>query len=220
MDNEADQDKQEQVVSLTQPSPAYEGNALHWRNVSADIADDENCSVFVTGLSPNIGYYDLMQQLRFGRIVQTHINAPSGYYHTAAAKIVFWDRASAERFMGAVRSRQFAFVGYRIRATWNRVKVAPQDPADVTSSRVIRVHGPHEIVNEEAICAFLWDHFYFDLEEILVIEKSTSSCTLEIRFGSFWFQSENAFRFLREEHPDRESITVAWAYDPCNFPEA
>ncbi|KAK8029602.1 Enoyl reductase LovC [Apiospora rasikravindrae] len=216
---ETNQD-QHQLVSLAQPSPAYQGCAQHWRNICADIPSEENCSVFVTGLPGHIGYYDLLQRLQYGRIVQTHINAPTGHYNTAAAKVVFWNRVGAENFMTAVRCRDFAFYGHRVRATWNRVKVAPQDPADVTSSRVIRVRGPREIVNEESLCAFLWDHFYFDLEEIVNVEQGLENTTLEIRFGSFWCQSENAFRCLRESHPDQETMTVEWVPDPCNVAEA
>ncbi|KAK8062735.1 hypothetical protein PG997_014832 [Apiospora hydei] len=199
-------------------APAYEGNALHWRNISADIPEEENCSVFVTGLPSNIGYFDLLQRVRYGHIVQSHINPPTGNHYGAAAKIVFWDRAGAGRFMAAVRHREVAFLGCRVRATWNRVRVAPQDPADLTSSRVVRVQGPREIVNEQAICVFLWSHFYFDLEEIVTIEQGQEGSILEIRFGSFWFQSENAFRFLRENHPDRQSMMVEWAHDPATLP--
>ncbi|KAK8860053.1 hypothetical protein PGQ11_010787 [Apiospora arundinis] len=197
-------------------SKNYRGALSIDRNVSADIPAHESCSAYLVGLPPTLGYYDLLGCLRYGKVVQTHIVPPNGRHRNSAAKVVFADRAGAEGLQAAVQDGTFGtLLGCYPRFMWNRIKVQAQNPND-PSSRVIRVTGPSRWVTELAICTFLWEHFYFDLEEITMIERGAGENTVEIRFGSLWFQSENAYHHLRSSHPERQSLTVDWSHDPCD----
>ncbi|KAK6857872.1 hypothetical protein PG995_005571 [Apiospora arundinis] len=202
-------------VSAT-TSKGYRGAWDLDRNVSANIPEDQNCSAYLTGLPPTLGYYDLLGSLQYGKVVQTHINPPGGRHRNSAAKVVFSDRAAAERLQAAVNDGSFGWPGSRVNFMWNRVKAAAQDPND-PSSRTIRVTGPRRYVNELDLCVFLWTRFWFDLEEIVTIDKGLHETTLEIRFGSLWFQSENAFYHLRSTHPHRDELSVEWSCDPCDL---
>jgi len=197
-------------------SKGYKGVWNLDRNVSADVPNSQNCSTYLTGLPPTLGYYDLLRCLRFGKVVQTHISPPGASHRNSAAKVVFSNRTDAERLQAAVRDGTFSWPGSRVNFMWNRVKVAAQDASE-PCSRAIRVTGPPQYVNELDLCAFMWSQFYFDLEEIVTIEHESNETTLEIRFGSLWFQSENAFHNLRSTHAQRQYLSVEWARDPCDI---
>ncbi|KAK3379249.1 hypothetical protein B0T24DRAFT_522047 [Lasiosphaeria ovina] len=82
-------------------SPRYKGDPLLERNRSAAIPPDANCSLFVIGLAPDLTTRDLLTAIRdTGRVYATHINPPETNrgHATSAAKIIFFERAAAERF--------------------------------------------------------------------------------------------------------------------------
>ncbi|KAL1840667.1 hypothetical protein VTJ49DRAFT_217 [Mycothermus thermophilus] len=79
-------------------SPNYRGDPKLPRNQSADIPVDENCSLFLVGLAPNLTTHELLAGIRdVGRVFATHINppAPERGHAFSAAKLVFFDREGA-----------------------------------------------------------------------------------------------------------------------------
>jgi hypothetical protein len=79
-------------------SPNYRGDPDLARNQSADIPPDQNCSLFMVGLAPNLTTHELLAGIRdCGRVYATHINppAPEKGHAFSAAKLVFFERKSA-----------------------------------------------------------------------------------------------------------------------------
>ena len=59
-------------------------------NISEDIPDDENTSVWIQGLPPNCSCDMLSASLRkLARFFAAAINKPIGLHNTSAAKVVF-----------------------------------------------------------------------------------------------------------------------------------
>ncbi|KAK4224344.1 hypothetical protein QBC38DRAFT_371246 [Podospora fimiseda] len=191
-------------------SPNYKGNPDLERNRSAQIPEGENCSLFLVGLPPNLSTTSLLAGIKnMGRVYATHINPPEPEkgHELSAAKLVFFERADAERFFHIANSAGgFALPGYpqyRARVTWNRIRSAEVDKAG-NKSRVLIISGPPEIVNEEFLLNYFDDKLIYQLEEIIhrgTIDEGARGqrAMIEVRFGSYRCQSEAARMALIRE---------------------
>ncbi|KAL2153430.1 hypothetical protein VTH82DRAFT_4585 [Thermothelomyces myriococcoides] len=190
-------------------SPNYRGDPDLARNQSATIPPEANCSLFLVGLAPDLTTHELLSGIRnVGRVYATHINPPDperGHTHSAA-KLIFFDRAGAERFF----ARYFS-TGYstprnphlRARVTWNRVRSAEAD-VNGTRSRVLLISGPPDIVNQGFLFSYLATKMVYQVDEVLCHGQNEdgSRVLLEIRFGSFRCQAEAARMALMREFRD------------------
>ncbi|KAK0655401.1 hypothetical protein B0T16DRAFT_432761 [Cercophora newfieldiana] len=128
-------------------SPRYRGNPDLERNLSAPIPAHLNCSLFITGLAPTTTTAQLLGAIRdTGRVYATYINGPEpdrGHL-TCAAKIVFFERAAAERFF-----HRFQLAGFS-----NHIRSAEVDVGS-RKSRVLLINRPPTLVNEVALRNYL-----------------------------------------------------------------
>lgn len=199
-------------------SPNYKGNIRIPRNRSAEIAPEENCSVFVVGLPARLDTHELLSHVRgVGRVYATHINTPEpdrGHY-TCAAKIIFFERAAAERFYLKCQLRGFIVRGHPARVLWNRIRTAEQQDYNWrVKSRVLIVSGPREFVNENALTAYFRTKFEFQVDAVITHTKGTDTALVEYRFGSYRCQAEAAKMALSREHG---LLVKTWfGRDPCD----
>lgn len=134
----------------------------------AEIPVSQSCSLHISNLPPDCTISQLLGSIRgVGKIYASNTRPPTDKYHTAAAKIVFWDRASVDRLL--TRSFQGAFIIGRytphVRMNDHRVAAQPQSE----QSRVLQIDGPiREIFRPAAV---------LPTNEILVVIKR-----LHIRF--------------------------------------
>ncbi|KAK3985136.1 hypothetical protein QBC44DRAFT_345546 [Cladorrhinum sp. PSN332] len=191
-------------------SPNYKGNPDLERNRSAQIPEGENCSLFLVGLPPNLTTTSLLAGIRgMGRVYATHINPPEPDkgHDLSAAKLVFFERADAERFYNLANATPggFTLPGYpyhRARVTWNRIR---SSEADITGkkSRVLLISGPPEIVNEDYLCAYFDNKLIYQLDQIIncgtFMNNDGPRALIEFRFGSYRCQSEAARMALIRE---------------------
>ncbi|KAK3323666.1 hypothetical protein B0T19DRAFT_443146 [Cercophora scortea] len=203
-------------------SANYRGNPDLDRNRSAEISPEENCSLFIVGLDPHITTHELLASIRdVGRVYATHINPPEpdrGHL-TCAAKVVFFERAAAERFY-----TRFAQTGLHIpahpahpgRVTWNRVRTAQYD-AGGRKTRVLLISGPTSIVNEPALRAYFSSKLQYQVDEVVCRGEDTARARalVEFRFGSFRCQAEAAWMALNREWKDL-GVVVVFGRDPCD----
>lgn len=81
-------------------SPNYRGDHTLAANRPAAIPQEQNCSVWLSGLPPDITTHELLAAIRgAGRVYASHITPPGGRYTTAAAKVVFFEAAAAQAFL-------------------------------------------------------------------------------------------------------------------------
>ena len=196
-------------------SKDYKGkNTL--RNMSANIPNSENCSVFIVGLPPSLTTNRLLSHVRgVGRIYATVINAPdpSKEHYCSAAKIVFFEKAAALRFYQKCELQGFSIDGYKARVVWNRVKSAEQTGSK-TRSRVLQIVGPAEFVNSAALTSYFHMKLEFQVDEILMIAETPETNIIEYRFGSYRCQAEAAKMALEREMGD--AVKVYFGRDPCD----
>ncbi|KAK0745013.1 hypothetical protein B0T21DRAFT_326029 [Apiosordaria backusii] len=200
-------------------SPNYKGNPDLDRNRSATIPEDQNCSLFLVGLPPNITTHELLEGVRdIGRVYATHINPPEPDkgHELSAAKLVFFERKAAERFHHLATTTGFRLPSYpslqhHIRVTWNRIRSAEAD-ATGQKSRVLLISGPPSIVNEEHLCAYFDKKLIYQVDEIIL---KGDRALIEFRFGSYRCQSEAARMALVREFREY-GVLCEFGKDPCD----
>ncbi|KAB5523890.1 hypothetical protein GE09DRAFT_1257647 [Coniochaeta sp. 2T2.1] len=201
-------------------SPNYRGNIHIPRNKSADIPDNHNCGLFITGLPPTVTITELLATVRdCGRVYATHINGPepeNGHY-TCAAKLIFFERKAADIFYQRHMFGGLTIAGhpgYRARVTWNRIKSAePPYPKNVT--RVLMIVGPSVFVNPDSLTAYFKSKFDFEVDQIFDRGSMGDRRGVEYRFGSFRCQAEAAKMALAREMAD-QGVQVHFGPDPCD----
>ncbi|KAJ4416388.1 hypothetical protein N0V85_002308 [Neurospora sp. IMI 360204] len=164
-------------------SENYMGDATNEKNRSADIPDDQNCSLYITGLPLDVTVRDIFDDIRnIGKVYSLHISPRRDSHSRRAAAIVFFTRAAAERFFNRFATRDNAaarwggavpnpgrILGRRpVNVVWNQVKVAPCTGREHVT-RVLQVEGPSEIVNEEFLLAYFRTKCRFDMETFYVL---------------------------------------------------
>ena len=77
-------------------SENYMGDYNNERNKSADIPEDQNCSLYMTGLPLGVTVQDIFDDIRnIGKVYSLHISPPKEDHTKCAAAITFFTRAAA-----------------------------------------------------------------------------------------------------------------------------
>ncbi|KAH6855356.1 hypothetical protein B0I37DRAFT_411353 [Chaetomium sp. MPI-CAGE-AT-0009] len=202
-------------------SANYRGNYRLARNRPADIPQEENCSVYITGLSPNVTTHQLLAAIHnTGRVWANVISPPTRQHGMAAAKVTFFKAVAAQIFLARANGPgQPGFFVDGVRATVrpdrNRVAEAPE-PDDHT--RCISIAGPVDIVTVPYLMAHFSRDFVFEVDEIIPLVMGQSINILEWRFGSYRCQAQWGWRNLRED-PFFQSrgVRVRFENDPCDL---
>lgn len=202
-------------------SPNYQGDYRLARNRPANIPPEQNCSVWVTGLPPNITVHELLRAIRdTGRVWATVIQPPSVPHGTSAAKITFFTAVAAQIFLSRANGPGqpgLLIDGYRacVRPDRNRVAEA-QEPTECT--RVISVAGPKEIVTEEYLREYFSARFVYETDEVVTLVQGKVINVLEWYFGSYRCQAQWAWRNIREDAFLRnQGVRVKYERDPCDW---
>ncbi|KAK3953418.1 hypothetical protein QBC32DRAFT_312940 [Pseudoneurospora amorphoporcata] len=164
-------------------SENYMGDYTNENNKSADIPDELNCSLYITGLPLDVTVRDIFYDIRdIGKVYSLHISPRRDGHSKTAAAIVFFTRIAAERFFNRFATRHNPTVRWGgavakpgrilgrlpVNVVWNQVKVPPcTDRQHVT--RVLQVEGPSDIVNEEFLLAYFRTKCRFDMERYYVL---------------------------------------------------
>ncbi|KAI1642267.1 uncharacterized protein F4817DRAFT_369596 [Daldinia loculata] len=205
-------------------SANYHGSRASKRNYSEEIAEEQNCSVWITYLPAGCDSTMLCHSLRgTGKIYSMFINPPNDQHRTSAAKVVFWDHRGVDKLIQMAESRQFRVGPNRPRVTPHRIKVSAQVPS--RRSRVIEISGPMEIVNRDFLSAFFLERFWFDIESVQTIGIYGGISTMKWSFCCYRCQSQSAVWCIfdqkhRQTLTDSErrswsQVYVRWLEDPC-----
>lgn len=192
----------------------YRGDLNILSNQSAKIDANENCSTWVVGLPGNVTHTTLLDAIRgIGKIYAVVINPPTARFGTAAAKIVFLNRPSAEAFMRLAADGFFRVMGTQVRnVRWNEIRSARHYVPE--QSRAIRITAPASLMNFDFFEAYFPTRFTYELDC-----KGVVPCNIpgyvshEWHFGSLRCQSAWAKKAIEQEF--RGIYQVVWAQDPC-----
>ncbi|KAJ2902267.1 hypothetical protein MKZ38_000808 [Zalerion maritima] len=82
-------------------NPNYRGDNTLQANQSASIPQEQSCSLWIIGMPPTLTFRQLFDSIRnIGRIYAAVVNQPNEKHATCAVKLVFFELAAAERFLG------------------------------------------------------------------------------------------------------------------------
>ncbi|XXH01437.1 hypothetical protein Hte_007797 [Hypoxylon texense] len=195
-------------LKATGASPFYRGNPFLEANQSANIPPEENTALWLTNLPPTCTHRDLLGAIRdCGKVYATVINPPEQdarfppgarpTHTTSASKLVFFDRAGADRLAAQARAGRFAVGGYVPKVRPNRIQSAPRDAGP--QCRVLHIDGPSALVNEPFLHGFFRTKFAYELEAVRTLAVHGDVTRQEWRFGSFRCQAESARQSINRE---------------------
>lgn len=205
-------------------SENYRGDTFNPENISANIPDSENCSLWLTNMPPDLSYKEYLSAVAVhkpGRISVSHINEPKENgdrslpsSRTCGGKLTFYRPEEAARFLHVARMGQFRIQGYCVRATYNRVKVAAQPPERSHTSRCLIISGPVAIVDEMRLWWEFKENFEWDHDRVIILSEENGYRSLEWRFSSYRGQACSAYLYLRRQYPEA-TLSVKFSEDPC-----
>jgi len=196
-------------------SSNYQGDKTAWSNYSADIPDDENCSLWVLGLPGNVTYAEFLGAIRdVGKVYICFINSPTTKHSTAAAKLVFFTRSQAEKMLKLMNNGDIFVMGQQItNARWNKIKKASYYNPE--HSRAIRITGPVQLMDFGYFEMFFNLRFTYQLDcRLEVACEEPGKVTQEWRFASLRCQAAAAKMAIEREL--KNIYEVSWAPDPCD----
>lgn len=207
----------------------YQGDTSRFRNLPANVPDEQNTPLWLTGLPADISYPELFDNLdRRGRVFSVFINVANQVsgHKTAAATITFFNAASAQKLYNFSNSGPGFFIrGKRIKILHNRRKTseAQTKPYQTTQhgrpSRAVTVSGPKDILNMFSLFNYFEQRFYFHIDRIESLgHEDTTHDAYEIRFASFYCQAEMAVISINRDQSFRDvGVKVQYSRDPCEM---
>ncbi len=199
-------------------SPNYRGSYHVARNLSANIPEEENCSVWITRLPGDLTTNQLLAAIRnTGRVFASAIQPSVFHDGTAAAKVTFFAAESAQKFLKAANEHPGFWVGGRwalVRPDRIRIREVVR-PAE--HSRVLRIAGPSALVAEEVLHERFSRNFVYQIDEVIPLILGEGIDVYEWRFGSYRCQAQWAWRMIREDSLfQAQGVRVRFERDPCD----
>ncbi|KAK1983637.1 hypothetical protein LZ30DRAFT_587992 [Colletotrichum cereale] len=222
-----DLDSQRELKLRLGISPNYAGDATIARNQSAQIPDSQNVAFWITNLPPNVTHCQLLGQLLgqirgMGRVWACVISPPGREHATAAAKLVFFELAAAQKFYAHCSNprRRLIVGGYVAHVCLNRTKKAEEDIGG-NRSRVVVIMGDPSFVNSGTLLQWFRSHFEYEIDEIITHVLNKEMGHIEIRFGSWRSQAESCRQAIKTVYPPGGPQSPVWVFrygtDPCSI---
>ncbi|ATY66225.1 Nucleotide-alpha-beta plait [Cordyceps militaris] len=190
-------------------------------NASAEhLSAEQNASLWITNLPPDITHRELLAQIRYmGRIWCCFINGPDGLAHsTAAAKVVFFQPAAAQRLLAHALEHGLVIRQHRAKVAQNRIKTGGTTPRGGDDSRVLLITGQDHFVNEKTLTAYFGERFVFQIDEVKTLIRGGGRAVVEFRFGSYRCQAQMGKISLEKDRP-LGFEKAEFGEDPCEVGE-
>jgi hypothetical protein len=176
-----------------------------------------NTSLWVMRLHQDVSYEILFKAIRNagpvkGSYIINSSNKPK-YTNSAAARITFFSRKAAEKFMDDACYGRLVVLGLQPSVRWHLNRTA-EEPAQ-GRSRVLRISGDPLFVNEEFL-AWFWGEMgvRWDADKIVLSPVSDWYFSLlYYYFAGCTEQAEPAFKALKKYIAP--FVTVYYCQDPC-----
>ncbi|KAI1869497.1 hypothetical protein JX265_006587 [Neoarthrinium moseri] len=206
--------------SITRNSRAYHGNLYLERNRDADIPDEENCRLWLTGIPPETHYGGLLSFRNAGPIYASHLTEPQLYtrwsdgkeVYSRAASITFFRAEDANRFLLAHQDNNLRINGWMIDMRRHRIRTRSMHPCG--RSRVLLIKGDPAVVHPRALDLIIrnvW-RIYYDVD-FLHYEEWNGCGKLVIAFGSFRAQAQQVAFHLQTAYA--QQVVIEYLDDPC-----
>lgn len=178
------------------------------------IREESNTSIWITKLSADVTYTTLLRNIRgAGRIKTAQIYPPNSQHPGhAAAKITFFTNQGARNLVILTNIGGFSIDGKVPTVVWNRNK--EPEKANEGLTRVLRITGPHDVVNRKTLEWFWGKYFYWNVDKVSDIGEITDDTSVIWYYFACWKGQAEAAKELLETHFP-EMVKVTMERDPC-----
>ncbi|KAI0852334.1 hypothetical protein F5Y00DRAFT_258741 [Daldinia vernicosa] len=200
-------------------APGYLGNSSLPHNMSADVPEDENCRLWITGLPPKCTISDVLGAIRgIGRVYSLHINPPvhnektGKLFPTSAASLTFFTANASNRFLLLQSQHPFSVKGWRTKVGRHRIRAKPFLIYHL--SRVLVIKGSPKIVTPENLTRIFIERWgvRFDTD-FIDYRPGEQSSEIIWGFGSFRGQAHSVYINITDQLSG--VVTVSYGQDPC-----
>ncbi|TGO21014.1 hypothetical protein BPAE_0248g00080 [Botrytis paeoniae] len=182
-----------------------------------DLADNLNCSLFVSHLPEDVKYKEIFAVITTGSVVSAHINEPIPSHPFSAAKVTFKYPEGAARFMALVNSP----VGVQIRdhhlaAVYNDYGMVKH--AQEHQSRVVHIHGPYKFMTEGFWRKYFGKVTRYQLNHVAYLpfdpnNKVTRS--MKFHFARIEAQAQSILIAIIHDPQFEGRVSCKYGPDPC-----
>ncbi|TGO32853.1 hypothetical protein BHYA_0283g00010 [Botrytis hyacinthi] len=182
-----------------------------------DLADNLNCSVFVSHLPEDVKYKEIFAVITTGSVVSVHVNEPIPGRPFSAAKITFKYPEGAARFMALVNSSVGILIrDHHIAAVYNGYGMVKH--AQEHQSRVIHIHGPYKLMAEGFWRRYFGKVTRYQLDHVSYLpfdpnNKVTRS--MEFRFARIEAQAQSILISIIHDPQFEGKVFCKYGPDPC-----
>ncbi|KAI0133203.1 hypothetical protein F4776DRAFT_671571 [Hypoxylon sp. NC0597] len=208
-------------------NPRYLGNPTLERNKSANIPEDMNCRLWITGLPPACTVSDLLGAIKdIGPVYASYVVPPpendkkyGNTIRTSAASLTFFSETATNRFLQRHAVHRFTVGNHITTVGRHRIRAEPI-PAG-RKSRVLIIKGNPKIVtpqNLARLCAGPWNIQYNT--DFIKYRPGKESNEIVWAFGSYRAQAQAVFWAIDKpwaglSKEEAETVAVNFAPDPC-----
>ncbi|KAF5875708.1 uncharacterized protein Bfra_011471 [Botrytis fragariae] len=182
-----------------------------------DLADNLNCSVFVSHLPEDVKHKEIFAVINTGSVVSVHINEPIPGRPFSAAKITFKYPEGAARFMVLINSTMGIQIrGHHLAAVYNDYGMVRH--AQEHQSRVIHIHGPYKLMTESFWRKYFGKVTRYQLDHVAYLpfdpnNKVTRS--MEFRFARIEAQAQSILIAIIHDPQFEGKVFCKYEPDPC-----
>ncbi|KAK7941254.1 Enoyl reductase LovC [Apiospora aurea] len=184
-------------------SENYKGSRLSRSNFSANVSNQENCSVFIRGLPPTCTPDMLLRNIRGcgTKVFALHINEPDRKNPDhCAAKLVFFEPHGVDWLWEQIEAGTFIVADengteYKPNACPNKIRSAPISSED-QRTRVLLISGPASVVSAESLNRFFRARFRYEVDCVYTTYEDPNWRAMEFHFSSARNQCDNAVKAL------------------------
>jgi hypothetical protein len=200
-------------------NPNYLGQMTYGSNQDPNLPEFLNTAVWIEGIPAAATLRDLLRSIKqCDRIFTAYLNRPNGAHQTSAAKIAFFTRHGAVRFLSQVHTTAgIRILGQKLQARPNRNKYHAHTRWH--ESRVLRIRGPAKYVNYEFLQAYIASLVVADVLDVFEIHNPVDMIQgvteMEWTFGSVLAQAAAVKLAIEKEPALMELLQVRYCPDPC-----
>ncbi|TGO81208.1 hypothetical protein BPOR_1272g00010 [Botrytis porri] len=182
-----------------------------------DLADNLNCSVFVSHLPEDVEYKELFAVITTGSVVSAHINKPIPGRPFCAAKITFKYPEGAARFIAQVSSPMGIQIrDHHLAAVYNDYGMVKHDQEH--QSRVIHIHGPYKLMTEN-----FWRKYFGKITRYQLVHvgylpfnpNNKVTRSMEFHFARIEAQAQSILIAIIHDPQFEGEMICKYGRDPC-----
>ncbi|TGO10941.1 hypothetical protein BTUL_0121g00140 [Botrytis tulipae] len=182
-----------------------------------DLADNFNCSLFVSHLPEDVKYKEIFAVITTGSVISLHINEPIPGRPFSAARITFKYPEGAARFMALVNSSMGVQIrDHHLAAVYNGYGMVKH--AQKHQSWVIHIHGPYKLMAEGFWRKYFGKVTRYQLDHVGYLpfdpnNKVTRS--MEFRFSRIEAQAQSILITIIHDPQFEGKVICKYGPDPC-----